>query len=333
MQSVNALYAEHFGNDITEPLNKDVVDDTNAVEFDSLENDQEPFTQDSRIAEYCRDNASSDSEVNESSEEDFNVGTSENKCGCGDKNCLSQFKSSEIAEHILNIQEMDKVEKEMLIMGSLQRHTNEQVKGGKRKRVKVSYMFQGRRICKRAYRHIYDVGERTLKNLLKHMRVNGIVPRIHGNMGKKGHHSQHSYEAVKNAVTFLEQYAHLHGIPMPAAPNRSNNAPPVYLSSKETKKNIHATYKEACQTSGHKPLGLTVFQDTWRHCVPHIKIASPREDVCATCERMRSRIVKATSENEKLDASTEFTAHVHVCQNKIFTIIFFINKHYTIMYM
>ncbi|KAJ8317541.1 hypothetical protein KUTeg_005445 [Tegillarca granosa] len=134
--------------------------------------------------------------------------------------------------------ELSKDEREMYIMGSLQNEMSQTsiTNQGKRQRQSYGYKYQGKTICKSAFQITYDIGEKSLKNIFKHMNKIGVVPRIHGNL--------------------------------------------------------------------------------WLKYCPHIKIAEPRDDVCMKCEKARKKIMDARTENEKLEAITEFQQHITSAQNE-----------------
>jgi len=50
--------------------------------------------------------------------------------------------------------------------------------------------------------------------------------------------------------------------------------------------------------------------------VPHIKIATPRDDVCATCERLRKAVSDACEEEEKLSSAEALRQHILTAQKK-----------------
>ncbi|WAR04042.1 hypothetical protein MAR_010600 [Mya arenaria] len=73
--------------------------------------------------------------------------------------CMSLFDSDKIQDHILSVREMEKSEKELYVMGSLQRFAHEKTKGGKRKRIRYRYVYDGRNLCNsiNAYVRMYNV--------------------------------------------------------------------------------------------------------------------------------------------------------------------------------
>ncbi|KAH3708484.1 hypothetical protein DPMN_067936 [Dreissena polymorpha] len=58
----------------------------------------------------------------------------------------------------------------------------------------------------------------------------------------------------------------------------------------QSKMNIHKLYKASCQEAGVRFVDKSSFQSIWSVCIPHKEVASPRDDVCATCEKLRKKI-------------------------------------------
>ena len=57
-------------------------------------------------------------------------------------------------------------------------------------------------------------GKERLENLKASYMVNGLAPRIHGNV-KRLPHNALGYDVIKNAVRFINSYAQLHAILLP----------------------------------------------------------------------------------------------------------------------
>ena len=50
--------------------------------------------------------------------------------------------------------------------------------------------------------------------------------------------------------------------------------------------------------------------------MPHIRISSPRDDVCQKCERLRKEIADARTEEEKLKTVTDFEEHIKAAKRE-----------------
>ena len=133
------------------------------------------------------------------------------------------------------MQELSKDENDLLLMGILlsTQFDKEKTCRGKRKHTFFNYSFQAEHICAGALRYIYDIGQKALKNLKKHLHENGPVPRRHGNLGRRPCHSM-QFSDVSRCVQFLKLYAEEFGIPHPAPLHGRDSMPPVYLLASKT---------------------------------------------------------------------------------------------------
>ncbi|KAH3869855.1 hypothetical protein DPMN_033026 [Dreissena polymorpha] len=80
--------------------------------------------------------------------------------------------------------------------------------------------------------------------------------------------------------------------------------------------NIHKLYKASCQEAGVRFVEKSSFQSIWNACIPHIKVASPRDDVCATCEKLRKKNIDSVSEEDKLASTEEMRSHIVLAQKE-----------------
>ncbi|XP_062587812.1 uncharacterized protein LOC134249479 isoform X1 [Saccostrea cucullata] len=239
-------------------------------------------------------------------------------CHCQMK-CISNLSFEEILGHICCMKELSNEERDMYLMGKLKCSGTWDDSGKQIKRQRYHYNFDDREICKDAFLFIHAIGEKYLKNLVRHMKTNGIRPRIHGNTGKTPHNAL-KYDDTQYVVSFIQRYAEEHGLPMPAAPRGRDTDPPIFLPCSLTKKDLHASYSEACSTSDIRCVKLSSFYAIWSTCLPSIQIATPRTDVCSTCDNHRVKIMYAHTENEKLDATRLFTEHLNKVERE--------HKHY-----
>ncbi|XP_062609447.1 uncharacterized protein LOC134271226 [Saccostrea cucullata] len=173
-------------------------------------------------------------------------------CTCS-KNCLDNFSIEQLTDHIYSIRDLEKAEKEIMIMTSLNQFGFGKKLSNPRKRTKYTYTFQEQKICRKAFEFIYDVKEYTLDSLQKHLQSQGITPRVHGNKGRKAPNA-FKFEEVKNAVQYLINYASQHGIPQPAGTRGRDTEPPVFLPCSDTKDALHKQYVESCAQSNIRAL-------------------------------------------------------------------------------
>ncbi|XP_052820507.1 uncharacterized protein LOC128246360 [Mya arenaria] len=188
-------------------------------------------------------------------------------------------------------------------------------KGKKRQRMRYTFKFNGSIVCRITFHLCYDIGRSALQGLMAHMATNGIVPRTHGNTGRRPKHAL-TFDDVQRVVKFFLNYAEREGLPMPAAPRGRDNIPPTYLPASETKLKTFKEYEKQAVEAPIRCVKLTAFKTIWSTCVPHIKIASPRDDVCATCEKIRKRVMDAVEEDDKNEAADAYSAHITKAQQE-----------------
>ena len=127
---------------------------------------------------------------------------------------MDKIPFDEISDHVLLMRELSKDEKDMYIMGKLKsKGTGTNTESSKRKR--FAYCYDDREVCKEVFLISHDIGEKYLKNLIKHMKENGPTPRRHGNTGKRPKHAL-AFEDIKRIVKFIVSYANDIGLPLPA---------------------------------------------------------------------------------------------------------------------
>ena len=243
-------------------------------------------------------------------------------CGCPE-DCYSQFTEDEVYSIRLQMLELQKTEKEMLLLGKLQvcatppdvvHHARKATKA-KRRRITYQYAFDGRYVCKPAFCFLHCTGEKALKNLQHHFKGNGITPRTHGNCGRLPHNA-FSFNTVQKIVSFISNYALVHGLPQPAAQSGRAETAPIYLPTTEGYNTVHQKYVQVCVDNGLQAAKYHAFRALWLQCVPHIKFMTPRTDVCHYCENFRTQLVRAITETDKTRLTLAFKEHVEMAQEE-----------------
>ena len=262
------------------------------------------FTRSARLAERCDDDGERSRSPNPHPPPDI-------QCGCNQE-CLKKFSKDEIEAHRLNLCDMEKEEKDLLVMGVLLsgQFESHDTRRGKRKHDWYRYSFQGEKICAGAFRYLYDIGKKAMRSLKRHLAENGAVPRVHGNRGRRPHNAL-LFPDVEHCAAFIKRYSEDFGLPHPAPLHGRAEMPPVYLPASKTYKSVHAEYVAACQNMHRRAAGISVFRSIWRSCFPHIKFMTARTDVCLKCEQLRQSVMGALDDDAKLAALGDFTAHVH----------------------
>ena len=165
-------------------------------------------------------------------------------CGCS-LDCFADFSVEEVADARLSLKRLSKAECDMLLTGKLQTFYKPPQDGSAPKRARLSYAYDSREVCEGAFCFIHGIGDYTLRALKKHLRDHGLTPRVHGNKGKKPAHA-FTRVTILNVLTFIYQYAKVHGLPQPAPPKGRAGQPIQYLPASQNKKIVYKEYERAC---------------------------------------------------------------------------------------
>ncbi|KAH3694562.1 hypothetical protein DPMN_082001 [Dreissena polymorpha] len=80
--------------------------------------------------------------------------------------------------------------------------------------------------------------------------------------------------------------------------------------------NIHKLNKASCQEADVRFVEKSSFQSIWSACIPHIKVASSRDNVYATCVKLRKTNMDSVSEEAKLAFIEEMHSYIVLAQNE-----------------
>ncbi|XP_052798591.1 uncharacterized protein LOC128230403 isoform X1 [Mya arenaria] len=158
--------------------------------------------------------------------------------------CLDPIDREAAQAHIDNIRQYTKDEKDLYIMGALNRINSYKKRSryGDCQRTRYNYKYnEGNVVCKKTFMCVYDIGP---KNLLKHVNKNGNVPRHYGNQDRRPIHAL-TFQEIENE-SFLKNVAVELGLPMPAAPREGAKDAPVFLHSYTKKMKMHNLYEKSC---------------------------------------------------------------------------------------
>ncbi|KAJ8317532.1 hypothetical protein KUTeg_005436 [Tegillarca granosa] len=234
--------------------------------------------------------------------------------------CIKKLDAKRVLENRLNMQELEKGERDLIILGQLQAcglSRGDTTGKGDRKRHRFSYQFDNETVCADCFIYINNISSKYLKNLRKHLYTHRVVPRTHGNKGEMPHNAL-KYEDVKNIVQFLIGYADRYGMPQPYSRGVNDIIPPIYLPAKETYTcdSIHKKYLDVAGEMDFRSVSESTFRSLWKQCVPHVQFMRARTDVCHICENYRKELQEADTEDEKLNLAQSFAEHIQKTQTE-----------------
>lgn len=158
---------------------------------------------------------------------------------------------------------------------------------------------------------LYGIGKRRFDNLKEHFRVNGLLPRTHGNKGRLPKHTC-SLDLVTGVVTFIENFAQEHAIALPGRIPGFKRTDIKVLPSSETKASVFRLYEQSAQLAGIHAVGHSKFLELWNELVPYVVICKPMTDLCHTCQKNNSKMYRSANlpESEKSQLLKEMEGHL-----------------------
>ena len=117
-------------------------------------------------------------------------------------------------------QNLNNNQKDMFLLGIISATARNEVttKGQKCNKLSSEYIYEGIKICNVAFLIVYGIGEKYWRNIRNHFIEQEISPRIHKTTGKISNFTI-SFEIILEILTFIVNYANIHGLPSPGIYN------------------------------------------------------------------------------------------------------------------
>ncbi|CAG8460056.1 7064_t:CDS:2 [Cetraspora pellucida] len=109
--------------------------------------------------------------------------------------------------------------------------------------------------------------------LATHFIQQEISPRIH-KLTRKISNFAISFEPILNVLTFIINYANIHGLPSP------DTLPITFLPANKSYSSLYQLYISAIENQNQNIFHLSTFWRIWNKYIPKIKFLSPRSDLC-----------------------------------------------------
>lgn len=182
--------------------------------------------------------------------------------------CFKDLQAESVYRHRLNIAELTKQEHDMYLMGvtmACLSNRNETNRHKERVRQRAVYVFQGKRVCLDAFIYLENVTQYHLKRIRRHVMVNGVTPRVHGNVRKKPHNAL-SLDVYKFAEHFvkseLSQY--------------TNDINKSIVVVSEPRINMYQKFRVNCSDDA-KTMSYSTFRHFLKKQFPHVRFVLNRQ--------------------------------------------------------
>ena len=154
----------------------------------------------------------------------------QNGFGCSGKNCLSDVDVRQLLRSRSMAEQLSQVELECFPAGKLDMMCRRgEVSHGRatsaesRRRLTYDYSIGGVSVCIPAFLYAHCITRYTLQKVQSHLEADCVSPSPHASKETQPWNAA-SAEDVEVAVSFVKNYANVHGLPQPAAP-RGHNKP------------------------------------------------------------------------------------------------------------
>lgn len=126
------------------------------------------------------------------------------------------------------------------------------------------YVFQGKRVCLDAFIYLENVTQYHLKRIRRHVMVNGVTPRVHGNVRKKPHNAL-SLDLYKFAEHFVKSELTKH----------TNDLNKSIIVVNEPRINLYQKFRANCSIDG-KLMSYSTFRHFLKKQFPHVRFVVNR---------------------------------------------------------
>ena len=232
------------------------------------------------------------------------------KHGKGKTPCHTQFTATQYRHSRDECRDLTRDELDLVVMGQLQALTKrdtltqkERATNAERVQTSTVYQFGGHKVCCKTYCFLHSIGKSKLDAIKKSWMDNGLRPRTHGNSVPR---NATKLTDVENVVRFINCYAENNAILLPGRIPGYKRDDIQLLSSSITKKEVWQLYEQsATETEGTKAVCYSLFCHFWRQLTPHVVITKPMSDLCWTCQKNSTMIMRA--HNQPVEEKSEVT--------------------------
>ena len=210
-------------------------------------------------------------------------------CGCSlgphTSNCISRFDKESIEEHRMMVQELDPVERDLVLMSffhyQLARDTD-----------KLQFQIHGQSVCRATFLFLFNISEKLFYTLRSHYKSNGLVSRIHGNKNRLPANT-HTLDTNQHLKKFIENYAEEHAVILPGRIPGYRDDRIQLIQSSENKKIIHKHYVSCCEKTSIIAVSYSRFCSLWNELLPYVVVAKPLSDLCWTCQNGNNLLMRS----------------------------------------
>ena len=254
---------------------------------------------------------------------------SDRSCCC--KKCVSFWRKEDLILHSKDMGRLSKNEKKLVILTILRNCSiNSDKTRYSKKRLRVRFTFHYEPfgvMCASAFRLLFNIRIDAFKGLLAHLKTKNmsVLPPVHGNKGKASHKSDTLLKRGVNekVVEFMLAIGEAQGEFLPdkyterGSSEKENTSDLLWFPACLNRSVLFRIYNQ--QYAGF-PIGRTKFVFLLKNepRLEHIRIRSPRSDMCDYCELQKRKIsgTKPHDESRSEQLTQELATHQKAYQGE-----------------
>lgn len=216
-------------------------------------------------------------------------------------------------------QQLTRVELDLIVLAQIGStiHTGEltvcskQKEQTKRKRVRTNYYHNGHSICRCTFMYMHSICRYRLTRLIAHYREYGVVPRLRGKANNTPRYAL-SYTERLHVVRFIHNFAEDHAVLLFGRIPGYDGDDLKLLPSSCTKAAVYKDYMDACAADNRRLVPLQIFNSVWQDSKPEVLSTMPTTDLCRTCQRNMTQLMRAANCDEEMEVLTNFRQHIQL---------------------
>ena len=250
---------------------------------------------------------------------------------CCSKNCCGTWKKNHLKKHAEDLENLSKTEKKVVMLTILRNNainTESTRYSEQRRRLRFGFRFEPfGQMCAPAFRRLFDIRIEAFKGLIAHLKTSGmsVVPPTHGNKGKRANKANMlaNRGVIENLIEFMLALAETQGEFSPGRDTKTGgtkediNPDVLWLPACFTRSAILRMYNKQHSDFQISRTAFCSLLDSEPR-LRHIKIRSPRTDMCDFCELQKRKIAgtKPHDESEAEKLTAELAAHQKAYQGE-----------------
>ncbi|KAL8585061.1 hypothetical protein ACOMHN_013077 [Nucella lapillus] len=181
-----------------------------------------------------------------------------------------------------------------------------------RQRVRSTYSWMSRIVCKEAFLFLLGISRNLLTRLSKHYQTEGLAQPSKKSGGRRSNTRSLKYQDTEAVKKFICHYAEDHAVSLPGRVPGFKREDIRLLPSAIPKSGIYRQYADHANQAGLRVVGASTFCQLWLELCPYIVVAKPMTDLCWRCQRNNGRIFRGTfiTDEEKNELILEQQRHL-----------------------